>query len=163
MMKIFKYFLFAVLFLNLYSETQVHAKPVPPGSGEGDVPANILFLIDSSASMSRRISNRDAVFGVTGVAYDTNNDILAGQQRHLGVVKFDDDGKRNREFGNNAARWTGQFNDTCEAGLSFGSSGGTGYSSIITDTRTRTGSKVRVVANMSTDDGTISNEDIIFF
>ena len=77
MMKIFKYFLFAVLFLNLYSETQVHAKPVPPGSGEGDVPANILFLIDSSASMSRRISNRDAVFGVTGVAYDTNNDILA--------------------------------------------------------------------------------------
>ncbi len=66
MMKIFKYFLFAVLFLNLYSETQVHAKPVPPGSGEGDVPANILFLIDSSASMSRRISNRDAVFGVTG-------------------------------------------------------------------------------------------------
>ena len=163
MMKIFKYFLFAVLFLNLYSETQVHAKPVPPGSGEGDVPANILFLIDSSASMSRRISNRDAVFGVTGVAYDTNNDILAGQQRHLGVVKFDDDGKRNREFGNNAARWTGQFNDTCEAGLSFDSSGGTGYSSIITDTRTRTGSKVRVVANMSTDDGIISNEDIVFF
>ena len=163
MMKIFKYFLFAVLFLNLYSETQVHAKPVPPGSGEGDVPANILFLIDSSASMSRRISNRDAVFGVTGVAYDTNNDILAGQHRHLGVVKFDDDGKRNREFGNNAARWTGQFNDTCEAGLSFDSSGGTGYSSIITDTRTRTGSKVRVVANMSTDDGIISNEDIVFF
>ena len=163
MMKIFKYFLFAVLFLNLYSETQVHAKPVPPGSGEGDVPANILFLIDSSASMSRRISNRDAVFGVTGVAYDTNNDILAGQQRHLGVVKFDDDGKRNREFGNNTARWTGQFNDTCEAGLSFDSSGGTGYSSIITDTRTRTGSKVRVVANMSTDDGIISNEDIVFF
>ena len=79
------------------------------------------------------------------------------------MVKFDDDGKRNREFGNNAARWTGQFNDTCEAGLSFDSSGGTGYSSIQTDTRTRTGSKVRVVANMSTDDGTISGEDIVFF
>ena len=54
MMKILKYFLFAFLFLSLYSEVQVQAKPVPPGSGEGDVPANILFLIDSSASMSRR-------------------------------------------------------------------------------------------------------------
>ena len=63
MIRIFKYFLFAFLFLNLYSEVQ--SKPVPPGSGEGDVPANILFLIDSSASMSRRISNRDAVFGMT--------------------------------------------------------------------------------------------------
>ena len=83
MMKIFKYFLFAVLFLNLYSETQVHAKPVPPGSGEGDVPANILFLIDSSASMSRRISNRDAVFGMTNAIYDSNGDILGGQTRNL--------------------------------------------------------------------------------
>ena len=63
MIRIFKYFLFTFLFLNLYSEVQ--SKPVPPGSGEGDVPANILFLIDSSASMSRRISNRDAVFGMT--------------------------------------------------------------------------------------------------
>ena len=88
MMKIFKYFLFAVLFLNLYSETQVHAKPVPPGSGEGDVPANILFLIDSSASMSRRISNRDAVFGMTNAIYDSNGDILGGQLRNLALVNL---------------------------------------------------------------------------
>ncbi len=163
MMKIFKYFLFAFLFLNLYSEVHVQAKPIPPGSGEGDVPANILFLIDSSASMSRRINNRDAVFGITGVSYDTNGDILGGQRTNLGVVKFDSDGTRNREFGNNAARWTGQWNDTCEAGLSFDQGGGTGYSSTQRDTRTRTGSKVRVVANMSTNDGTITNEDIVFF
>ena len=162
-MKIFKYFLFAFLFLNLYSEVQVQAKPVPPGSGEGDVPANILFLIDSSASMSRRINNRDAVFGITGVTYDSDGDIIAGQKRNLGVVKFDADGTRNREFGNNAARWTGQWGDTCEAGLSYGFGGGTGYSSISMDTRTRIGSKVRLVANMSTNDGTISNEDIVFF
>ena len=163
MIKIFKYFLFAFLFLNLYSETQVQAKPVPPGSGEGDVPANILFLIDSSASMSRRINNRDAVFGITGVGYDTDGDIIAGQKRNLGVVKFDADGDRNREFGNNAARWTGQWGDTCEAGLSYDQGGGTGYASTTRDTRSRVGSKVRVVANMSTNDGTITNEDIIFF
>ena len=69
--------------MNLYSETQVQAKPVPPWSGEGDVPANILFLIDSSASMSRRINNRDAVFGITGVGYDTDGDIIAGQKETL--------------------------------------------------------------------------------
>ncbi len=163
MMKIFKYFLFAFLFLNLYSEVQVQAKQVPPGSGEGDVPANILFLIDSSASMSRRINNRDAVFGITGVTYDTDGDIIAGQKRNLAVVKFDADGTRNREFGNNAARWTGQWGDTCEAGLNYGFGGGTGYSPMTMDTRSRIGSKVRVVANMSTDDGTITNEDIVFF
>ena len=37
----------AFLFLSLYSEVQVQAKQVPPGSGEGDVPANILFLLVS--------------------------------------------------------------------------------------------------------------------
>ena len=61
MMKILKYFLFSFIFLNLYSEVHIQAKPIPPGSGEGDVPANILFLIDSSASMSRRINNRNAI------------------------------------------------------------------------------------------------------
>ena len=30
----------------------VMAKPIPPGSGEGDVPANILILLDNSKSMS---------------------------------------------------------------------------------------------------------------
>ena len=28
------------------------SKPLPPGSGTGDVPANILILLDSSASMN---------------------------------------------------------------------------------------------------------------
>ena len=156
MIRIFKYFLFAFLFLNLYSEVQ--SKPVPPGSGEGDVPANILFLIDSSASMSRRISNRDAVFGMTNAIYDSDGDILGGQLRNLSVVKFDADGKRNREFGN-AARWTGARNDVCEAGHSSG----TGYSSTTRDTRTKSAAKLRLVENMSTNDGTITNENIVFF
>ena len=84
MIKFLKYFLVAFLFVNFYSENQVQAKPVPPGSGEGDVPANILFLIDSSASMSRRISNRDAVFGMTNAIYDSSGAILGGQIRNLG-------------------------------------------------------------------------------
>ena len=55
-----KYFLFLFILLEIAFVSKVDAKPVPPGSGEGDVPANILILIDSSASMRRRMSNRDA-------------------------------------------------------------------------------------------------------
>ena len=56
-----KYFLFVFIILEIAHVAKVNAKPVPPGSGEGDVPANILILIDSSASMRRRMSNRDAI------------------------------------------------------------------------------------------------------
>ena len=56
-----KYFLFFFILLEIAFVSKVDAKPVPPGSGEGDVPANILILIDSSASMRRRMSNRDAI------------------------------------------------------------------------------------------------------
>ena len=46
---------FLILFV-FFSVNQVgFSKPLPPGSGAGDVPANILFLIDSSASMNRLI------------------------------------------------------------------------------------------------------------
>ena len=44
--------------------------------------------------MSRRISNRDAVFGMTNAIYDSSGAILGGQIRNLSVVKFDDDGTR---------------------------------------------------------------------
>ena len=161
MIKFLKYFLVAFLFLNFYSENQVQAKPVPPGSGEGDVPANILFLIDSSASMSRRISNRDAVFGMTNAIYDSSGAILGGQIRNLAVVKFDADGTRNREFNNNLARWTGAWNDSCAAGHAW--DGTPGYSPVTVDTRTRSAAKLRLVENMSTNDGTITNENIVFF
>ena len=161
MIKFLKYFVVAFLFVNFYSESQVQAKPVPPGSGEGDVPANILFLIDSSASMSRRISNRDAVFGMTNAIYDSDGAILGGQIRNLAVVKFDADGTRNREFNNNLARWTGARNDSCAAGHAW--NGAPGYSSVTVDTRTRSTAKLRLVENMSTNDGTITNENIVFF
>jgi hypothetical protein len=144
MMKIFKYFLFAVLFLNLYSETQVHAKPVPPGSGEGDVPANILFLINSSARLCSVLRGRAALFGVAGVAFGAVFVFLAGHRCLLGVVVFAAVGWRGWGFGCAAAGWPGPFAATCAAGLGFASWGGTGYCSVVTDAGTRAGSKVRV-------------------
>ena len=89
MKKIIKYLLLFTFLLELAGQVPVEAKPVPPGSGEGDVAANILFLIDSSASMRRRINNRDSVQPVTGVIQASDGGIIATQLRTFGIVKFD--------------------------------------------------------------------------
>jgi len=158
MIRILKYFLFVFLFLDFSLQVQVQAKPVPPGSGEGDVPANILFLIDSSASMSRRVGNRNAIESVTNAVYDSDGGILVGQHRNLAVVKFDAAGNRDSSYNNNMRRWTGAWNDTCAAHLAGG-----GYGSTTRDTRVLGTGKLRLVENMSTNDGRISNENILFF
>ena len=92
MMKISKYILLILFLLNL--NHQVQAKPVPPGSGEGDVPANILLLIDSSASMKRMLNNRDATESIGGLVYDTSGNIVMSQRRSLAVVRFDSEGNK---------------------------------------------------------------------
>ena len=159
MIKILKYFLFVFLLLDFHSPVQVHAKPVPPGSGQGDVAANILFLIDSSASMSRRLSDRNAIASVTNAVYDSNDDILVGQHRNLGVVKFTSAGARDREYNGDIGRWTGSISDTCKAGLD----GTPGYRSFTRNTAVRGSGKLRLVEDLSTNDNTVTNEDILFF
>ena len=118
--KIIKFFVFSLIFLFLGNK--LYAKPIPPGAGKGDVPANILILIDSSASMRRRMSNRDAIQYVPNAIFDSNGDILASQFRNNGVVKFKADGSRDREFNDNVGRYTGNASDSCEL-----SSTGMGY------------------------------------
>ena len=66
MIRTLKFFLF--LFL-LTATSNVNSKPVPPGAGDGDVAANILFLVDSSASMGRWIGG-DGLGASWGVTYD---------------------------------------------------------------------------------------------
>ena len=154
-----KYFLFVFIILEIAHVAKVNAKPVPPGSGEGDVPANILILIDSSASMRRRMSNRDAIQYVPNAIYDSNGNILAAQFRNNGVVKFNADGSRDREFNDNVGRYTGNVSDSCEL-----SSTGMGYGGSITkNTVARHTADIRFAEELSTDNGVISNEDIFFF
>ena len=43
-----------VIILFLFFITQGYAKNLPPGSGEGDLPANVLILLDKSGSMGAR-------------------------------------------------------------------------------------------------------------
>ena len=154
-----KYFLFLFILLEIAFVSKVDAKPVPPGSGEGDVPANILILIDSSASMRRRMSNRDAIQYVPNAIFDSNGDILASQFRNNGVVKFNADGSRNREFNDNVGRYTGNASDTCTL-----SSTGMGYNGEITkNTVARHTADIRFATELSTDNGVLTNRDMFFF
>ena len=61
-MKKISHFLF--FFLIFFVCQNSYSKPIPPGSGAGDVPANILFLLDSSASMKADITDEQAQLGV---------------------------------------------------------------------------------------------------
>ena len=51
-----KLILLLTLFIIIISSQISYSKSIPPGSGAGDVPANILFLLDSSASMDQSMS-----------------------------------------------------------------------------------------------------------
>ena len=88
-----KYFQKIILILILICFNQnISAKPLPPGSGEGDVPAQILILLDSSASMSRRISGT-RVNEIVGISMDSAGRYYATQHSgRRGVFRFSTDG-----------------------------------------------------------------------
>lgn len=87
-MKIKKLVLALFLFTFVLSEN-LFAKALPPGSGIGDVPANVLIMLDKSGSMGWRMGG-----GTTGMKYpydaaaDSNGDILVSQYNRDGVKKF---------------------------------------------------------------------------
>ena len=85
MNKILKLLFVIFLFLNL--QTGSNSKPVPPGAGEGDVAANILFLVDSSASMSAWIGS-DGLDDVPNAVYDSAGRVIVTQGRGQGVVRY---------------------------------------------------------------------------
>ena len=84
--KIFRFLKTFFVFVILFNfQTSTNSKPVPPGAGEGDVAANILFLVDSSASMGAWIGN-DGLDSVPNAVYDSAGRIIVTQSRGQGVV-----------------------------------------------------------------------------
>ncbi|MFL2893710.1 MAG: hypothetical protein ACJZ4U_02605, partial [Candidatus Pelagibacter sp.] len=76
--------------LVIFYSGSLNAKPVPPGAGEGDVPANILFLVDSSASMGNRIGQ--GVRATNGFDIDSQGRFIIGQQQNGGIIRWLADG-----------------------------------------------------------------------
>ena len=119
-----KNFIISLLFLLLTTEN-LFAKALPPGSGIGDVPANVLIMLDRSGSMGWRMGG-----GTASIRYpydadaDSNGDILISQYSRDGVKKFvyasstTDTGFGNRgTSGKGNSRWEG--NSNCRTSFSY--------------------------------------------
>ncbi len=92
MIKTIKTFLILFVF---FSYNQVgFSKPLPPGSGSGDVPANILFLLDSSASMNRQIGAGIPHISSITIDGDGNKILTSVDRRTGGIYKFNSDGEQ---------------------------------------------------------------------
>ena len=76
----------SILFLILTGN--VFAKALPPGSGQGDVPANILILLDKSGSMGARMTSGTTVYYPEAMAFDSSGDIYISQYYTYGIKKF---------------------------------------------------------------------------
>jgi len=76
-----------LFFLVVLLNQNAISKPVPPGSGEGDVPANILILLDSSASMKRNVFGGNGIDNPHSITADSDGNVYVGEGK-LGVVKF---------------------------------------------------------------------------
>ena len=158
-----------ILFLFFVNQS-VMAKPVPPGSGEGDVPANILILLDNSKSMTfNKIGlGVDKIYGST---IDGSGDrILASTDVHRGgLFKFNslgdplnfegiDDNGRSYEV----TTWfpSTATDRTCDNLLT--ADGLTTSSTEIPNGHKRT-AHVQYKSNVTMKDTGISGENLIFF
>ena len=85
--KFFNIIFSSLFFLLILLNQNVVSKPIPPGSGEGDVPANILILLDSSASMRTKIIDGDGIENPGDVVEIADGNLIIGEGR-LGFAKI---------------------------------------------------------------------------
>ena len=83
--------LFKIIIINLIlfslAGSKSFTKPIPPGSGKGDVPANILILLDSSVSMRNIASGGMGTYGVDwAVELSDGNIIFAENGRGFSKI-----------------------------------------------------------------------------
>ncbi len=96
----FKYLKIILFLFALSLSENVNAKPVPPGAGDGEVAANILILVDSSASMGRWIGG-DGLGSSSGVTYSADDKIYIGQngrRSRASLLRYNANGTRDNTF-----------------------------------------------------------------
>ena len=103
-----------ILLITLLNQKS-YSKPLPPGSGEGDVPANILILLDSSVSMRSALPGATVLGKIHGLNYDDSGNIYATQHDDWGgVIRFTSAGEIDNTFNNELGSWTGSAANTTE-------------------------------------------------
>ena len=78
----------ATLILCLLPIKDIMAKDPPPGSGSGDVPVNVLFLLDNSLSMRRQIIPGDGMWAPWDLVETDNGDMIISQVARRGLTKI---------------------------------------------------------------------------
>ncbi|MDC1250644.1 pilus assembly protein PilY, partial [Pelagibacteraceae bacterium] len=164
MKKLYKILGLLILILNFNQFT--NAKPLPPGSGEGDVPANILILLDSSASMTARIG--DGFPALTSAATDWNGNrvFTNASKQDGGLYMVNSSGEKinfsgTKDNGDTYERsiwWANDDTDrTCDNNINHRGRG-TNYS--VTENRML--HEVRYVTGVTVGGTDISNENLLF-
>ncbi|MAH97900.1 MAG: pilus assembly protein PilY [Euryarchaeota archaeon] len=92
MKKFFRILISLILVFNFYQ--LINAKPLPPGSGEGDVPANILILLDSSISMNNKIGDGLPNVYSSTIDGDGNRVISSADKNEGGLYLLNSSGER---------------------------------------------------------------------
>ena len=92
------------------------SKPLPPGSGSGDVPANILILLDSSASMRRPLITGSGIANPNDIVEDGDGNLIVAE-RNYGFIKIlTADNTVDRTFANNNRNFKGNRRNDCQIG-----------------------------------------------
>ena len=108
----FKIIISNIFFILLIFNQTAVSKPIPPGSGEGDVPANILILLDSSASMKRLLVSGEAIDVPGDVVEDEDGNIILSQYSSGGIIKIITATKKiDRTFAGNKKNFKGKKRD----------------------------------------------------
>jgi len=81
----------ALIFLLVMVQA-VSAKSPPPGTGKGDVPANVLLMLDTSGSMGIGVATNAAFQNMADVAVDSQGNFYITEWRYHRVRKFDSAG-----------------------------------------------------------------------
>ena len=113
-MKLKIFFKIIIINLILFSliVSKSYSKPIPPGSGKGDVPANILILLDSSVSMRNLVAGNMGTYGIDwAVELSDGNIIFAENGRGFSKI-ITSTGERDLTFAGGAINFRGTNKDS---------------------------------------------------
>ena len=109
---------FIIIFSFIITYQNSYSKPIPPGSGAGDVPANILFLLDNSASMNATITAHDQAVGQANDVVELSDGNLIIATTTYGIVKVNSvDGIKDSSFAG-TGKFKGSFDSVCNGKVS---------------------------------------------
>ena len=100
--KIRNIFILILFILSFFlTPLTLYAKKLPPGTGAGDVPTNILLMLDLSGSMNVNVDSTDAeLFLPIDVDTDSDGNIYVLEHYRCQIKKFTSDGTYVKSMGN---------------------------------------------------------------